>query len=227
MFHLSKKCVLSGLGVVALSIGVVGSASALSAGSITNANNDGVTPIYGTNTRDGYYGANWYLVGGSADIKIELLGYEAGAINKFYFGDTLLFTGGNGVGGADGTWIPDAGLPSSTTINGVATGLLNFKFTTSLGGEAVNGANPDDAAGESDINFFSSIDECATCTFGQSLTLWFDDSGASDDDNHDDLAIRLSIVGGDGGFAVPVPAAAWLFGSALFGLVGVARRQRG
>lgn len=39
-----------------------------------------------------------------------------------------------------------------------------------------------------------------------------------------------SVVGGDGctsgPSAVPIPAAAWLFGSALFGLVGVARRKK-
>jgi hypothetical protein len=45
----------------------------------------------------------------------------------------------------------------------------------------------------------------------------FDDSGAGPDDNHDDYVGYVQ--------AVPIPAAAWLFGSGLMALVGLRRRK--
>jgi len=47
-----------------------------------------------------------------------------------------------------------------------------------------------------------------------------DDSGAGPDDNHDDYVGYMSYQ------VVPIPAAVWLLGSGLIGLVGLSRRRR-
>ncbi len=95
----------------------------------------------------------------------------------------------------------------------------------------MNGSNPDDSSGTSNVNFFATLvtksDGTAANGLGTSgLTwdLWFDDGGASNDDNHDDMAIRISVSAGSIS-QVPVPAAGLLLLTALGGL-GVARRRK-
>jgi hypothetical protein len=215
----STARVLAAASGLTLALLMSGNASALTAGVITTVeDNQGVVPVYGTDSRAGYYGASWYLSAGpgGADIKIEYLGAESGFNNEFHwYGDLLKKeTDAN-------SWPTPEDLGTYAT----SAGLLDFFFSGDLG-DAVNGANADDADGTAGPNFFSTlVNPGPTALAGTVLDLWFDDSGANDDDNHDDMAIRLSIVG-DGSFqVVPIPAAAWLFGSALMGMVGIGYRR--
>ncbi|MHA7852595.1 VPLPA-CTERM sorting domain-containing protein [Roseovarius sp.] len=206
----------------ALVAGASTGASALTLGTITDeaigGDNDGVFDIYGTNTRDGYFGATLFL-NGTADILIEYLGSEAGFDNTFTFGGTTSLNTGGGTH-PDGTW-DNTGALGSATVSGVGPGILDFAFITN-GASVANGSNPDGSVPLSSPDFFVSFDANPVATFGQSITLWFDDGGI--DDNHDDMAIRLSVKNGSIS-TIPLPAAGWLLLGA-FGGLGALRRFR-
>jgi hypothetical protein len=180
-------------------------------GSIATADhNDGVQPIYGVNSVDGLFGANWYL-SGIADVTITFLGREAGFNNSFDFGlDGTDFT--NSQTGSPS--FNPAGVLTSITYNNVAAGLLKFSFTTP-NGTVTNGSNPDNTSPS--VNFFSYLG-------AGYVDLWLDDAD-SVDDNHDDMVIRISASGLTPS-QVPVPAALPLLFGALGGLGVMARRRK-
>lgn len=214
--------------LAAAAIAALGIVSAVPANAViipgqisTADNNDGVDDIYGTNTRQGYFGANWYLLGGPADIMVTFLGKEAGDNNSFNFGGGPVEFQNSDIGG--NAW-NNAGFDSQTFL-GVSGGLLDFLFSNPFRGDVVNGFNPDNTDPNT-VNFFSSIDDGdGTALFGQSLVVWLDD--AKDvDDNHDDMAVRIEIVGGDGQIGIiPLPASVFMLLAALGGLGVVSRRR--
>ncbi len=81
-------------------------------------------------------------------------------------------------------------------------------FTTDGGGVFTNSFNSD-TGNDPTNNLFETIDFGGVSIISLAVTL--EDSGAIDN-------IRFSPI--------PIPAAVWLFGSALLGLAGVARRRR-
>ena len=199
--------------------GMATSSSAATMGTIPDgAVNEGLEEIYGAGTisRTGYYGAN-LQANFDTELLIEYLGSEAGFDNSFYFAGVELFSTGGNTNTFDNTGI------ASTTVN-VTAGLLDFLFRSPLG-DAVNGSNPDDAGGAASLpNFFVSF-QVATATSGNSLILWFDDDGAGDDDNHDDMVIRITALNGEISL-VPLPAAGFLLLGGLGGLAALKRRKK-
>lgn len=210
-----KKCVMGIAGALAMSLaGTSGASAALVFGSIPDgASNEALQPLFGTDTRNGWYGATLYLIGGPADILVEYLGSEAGFNNNFTFGAFSQNTGGNT------NFFNPAGITSMLLTN-VASGILNFSFTSPLG-TVTNGDPNDNVPGA--VNFFVSF-ENENASGGLVAYLFLDDAGAGDDDNHDDMVIRLTVVGGS--FEVPIPAAAWLMLAGIGGIGGLSMRKR-
>jgi hypothetical protein len=89
---------------------------------------------------------------------------------------------------------------SSLSFNGSGTGIVNFSFTNAAGGGLVT------LSSDTMINLLVSGTGSFVASLGSIVNGGFVPDGA---------------VSG----VVPVPAAMWLFGSALMGLVGVARRK--
>ncbi|MFT7136525.1 MAG: hypothetical protein ACI80I_002529 [Akkermansiaceae bacterium] len=165
--------------------------------------------VFGVNSMDGFFGSS-ISVDGNARVKVEFLGWEAGATNSFTMGgNTLASAGKSGY----------ATLPGNLgefTVDSLA-GLLGFYFSSTIGGgRTVNNGSGNLAA----INFFASFGDGST-TSGKELLLFLDDGGKNSDggldDNHDDFAIRMSVV--------PLPAGMLLLLTGIGGL-GVASRRR-
>jgi hypothetical protein len=168
-------------------------------------------------TIGGYYGGQLALVaGGPVTITAEWFGGEAGYNNQFKWDGTTVFTHPGG----DTT--PSVVAGTADDIDGtyaplVSPGLLPFSFFVPTGSLTVaNGTNPDNFG--FGPNFFVSFDLTRTIeggpTSGQSVWIFFDDGGGANDDNHDDMAIRLSITGGEF-TTVPEPGSMILLGSGL------------
>ena len=204
----------------ALTPGVATPASAVlmssggSAGTISAADgNDGVNPIYGTDSRGGFYGADLSWTGAiPANVTVTFLGREAEFNNAFVWDGSTIFENDN----FGDNVFSNAGFASQSFSN-VLAGLLPFLFSTP-NGDAVNGSNGDNTDPEIP-NFFLSFDNNATGTSGNSVVLWLDDARQVDD-NHDDMAIRISVA-----TPIPLPASVLMLFAALGGLGALSRKR--
>lgn len=181
--------------------------------------NEGVGPVYGTTSRDGYYGSTVSLTQDVTALKFEFLGFEAGFENEFNYSGTELFDTESLDSGFDGFDIEFGNPLDSAVYLNVLAGVLDFSFDydSDAGTISNTGANPDDALGTAGAaNFFVSCESAALDRTCDSLIVWLDDNGAGDDDNHDDFVVRITA-------SVPEPSVIAMLG---FGLVGFSMMQR-
>ncbi|MDB5659138.1 MAG: sorting domain protein [Cypionkella sp.] len=208
----------------ALAIAIAGFSASL-AGAATfgtiGPDNEALAPLGLTNPLSGYFGANLYLIGSNVTIRATVLGQEAGYNNRFsFYGQT--YSSNNLT-----TFENDSNGVAQFLQSGLSSGLLDFWFgaNSALATlSATNGTNADNSSA-SIANFFVSFLPNATATFGQSVLLFLDDGAGGTSDNHDDLVVRLDIVGGHLA-PVPVPAAGLLLLGALGGLAAIRRRRQ-
>jgi hypothetical protein len=137
-------------------------------------------------------------------IDVDVFAAEAGILNQFTYGAVSYTSPGNL------SW----GMRRVGTVGSPAGGVLNFQFcATSISQCLTNTQNDNTAFGsQQSIGMWVSED-------GNTAWLLWDDSGASFDDNHDDLIIRLT-------YRVPEPATLGLLGLGLLGIGAVRRKRR-
>ncbi len=173
--------------------------------------NDGLTPLGFPTPLSGFFGSA-IGVSGPGTVTYTLLGWEAGFENGFSAPAGSFSTEGNASYPSDLEFDP-TGIDSFSFFE-AGSGLLTFSFSANGGAQIVaNGDNLDDSAGMASApNFFAS-------ERNGSIYLFLDDNGGENDDNHDDLVVRVDVT------PVPLPAGIWLFATALGGLGLLARKR--
>jgi hypothetical protein len=176
-----------------------------SPGVISNGASNDFLPLFElpvTGSLAGVYGSSIHATDGT-NLRIEVLGAEAGFKNTFFYETALLYQHpGRGTVKSS-----DLDSPLATFFVQTGAGHLDFSFGINSRAPSVfNGANPDDITGAAQPNFFASRGGGGDNV----VYLFFDDGGASNDDDHDDLVIRL--------IALPEPAPFGILGVGLAGL---------
>jgi hypothetical protein len=143
-------------------------------------------------------------------VTFSYIAAESGFTNKFNssFGSMTEF---------NGAWNFDPGHASLT--GNVTAGVLGFNFTSN-GSGALEPVDNFLGLNLQGLGIFTK----GSGSMHQQVILGYDDQWKwPDDDNHDDMMIRVDFINVN---PVPVPAALWLFGSGLIGLFGIARRKK-
>jgi hypothetical protein len=140
-------------------------------------------------------------------------GKEAGYRNDFWAGDLSLSTD------YAPTWQNRFDDPYEIGSLNVGPGLLDFGFCAYNGGSSPLGCLSNEQNDGKGLYSWQSI---AYSIAGNSVWLFWDDSGAGPDDNHDDMLIRAVFSPAT---SVPEPTMLMLFGMGLLGL-GLMRRKK-
>jgi hypothetical protein len=144
---------------------------------------------------------------GPGVLTFEYLGFEAGYTNSFLFdGDPCFRTGSTAEG--------------ATCGGATAGGAIDFEFWSDRDTANLDAIVWDNLAPPGSILSYSIgvIQEGPN----QFLLLW-DDSGKKEDDNHDDLGVRVTFRPLE---QVPEPASLTLMLAGMAGLAGLRRRRR-
>ena len=137
-------------------------------------------------------------------LKFTFLGKEAGNINSLLLNGLV----------AAGSTTNSATVNESFLLNTTA-GVVDFGFTGNGGLTATNTITP-----ELNIEFIENVDLVKDAEGNPFAFLVGFNDGGSEDADFDDYVVGISEVS-----AVPVTAAAWLYGSALIGFAGFVRRS--
>jgi hypothetical protein len=170
----------------------------------------------------GWLGADLLLTGTAGTtyrITYQFVGNESGWNNTFTAGA--------------GSFTSNVTAPGTSFVNDVSatsgSQLLLFSFGSMLPATVINGSNPDNVTGpvpNGNANFFVSFNprggtQIAGLDTGEFAYVALDDGGANQDDNHDDLVVRVDVQAvPDGGTTM------MLLGGALLGLGALRRRFR-
>lgn len=150
---------------------------------------------------------------GAGSVTYYYYGKEAGYRNDFSAEGLSYSTGFNP------TYQNRFGNPYEIGTVDVGGGLLDFGFCAYSGTSSLVGCLSNE---ENDGRGLYSWQSIAMSIIGNSAWLFWDDSGAGPDDNHDDMIIRAVFTPAT---SVPEPGTLALFGLGLLG-IGLARTRR-
>lgn len=171
------------------------------------------SPNLGLTYNSGHIGKLEALAAGV--FKATYLGQESGYRNGFSFQDEGFRLGSLLSGYEASISLNEFSAVGSSIYSKVQTGILDFWFRDDRGGFKGN-----DGFSYKQASFAILQGKCLTSYGCFDFLLGFDDSGGGLDRDFDDFVVGVNLT------PVPLPAAAWLFGSALFGFIAFSRRRK-
>ena len=218
-----KNYKIAGLATLALGCAVSAHAGFVTTSSVSpGAYTTGIVPSNEFRTLLAWQGVTTYTLGTSlgvdqlGSVEYFYYGKEAGYNNLFAAWDSTHFI--DHWTGTNPNYQNYFNNPISIGTVYNVYGELNFGFCAKSGSTVVGCLTNDENDGEG----WRSDRSIAYSVLGDTAWLFWDDSGAGPDDNHDDMLIKAVFTPK----AVPEPASLGLFGLGLLGAWVVARRRK-